>query len=122
MTTRERIMVTVAVVLWLPIFLLLGYDRIYKPIKFHYIVARVESARSAAEEKRAFTLAANWGRVWEVERLRPEDWPTRLSRPQSDWLLRLEWLESSPSSGSPYVAFRGVIDTNNLVILWAKKY
>jgi len=122
MTTREKILVSVAVVLSLPIVLLLGYDGVYGPIKFRYIVARVESARSAAEEKRAFTLAANWGRVWEVERLRPADWPARLSRPPSDWLLRLEWIESSPWSGSPYVVFRGVIDTNNLMILWTKKY
>jgi hypothetical protein len=80
------------------------------------------SARTADEEKQAFLLAASWGRVWEVERLRPEDWPINLPRPQADWLLRLEWLETSPYNGVAYHVVRGVTDTNNLTILWNKKY
>lgn len=119
---RKKIFLSLAVVLCLPIGLLLGYDLIYKPVKFRYLISRVEAARTAAEEQRAFTLAVNWRRIWKISRLRPEDWPANHSRPQSDWLVRLEWLESSPYGGNAYVAFRGVIDTNNLPILWNKKY
>ena len=120
-TTRKKILLGVAVILWAPIIALLGHGYIYKPLKFRYLVSRVESARSAVEEKQAFALAVNWGRVWEVGRLRPEDWPASLPRPQSGWLLCLEWLESSPYRGAAYRAYRGVIDTNNLFILWSKK-
>jgi hypothetical protein len=119
---RKKALLVVAVILWLPIVTILGYDFIYLPLKFRYLVSRVVSARTADEEKQAFLLAASWGRVWEVERLRPEDWPINLPRPQADWLLRLEWLETSPYNGVAYHVVRGVTDTNNLTILWNKKY
>jgi hypothetical protein len=119
---RKKILLSVAVAMWLLIGLLLAYDLIYKPIKFRYLISRVEAAGTAAEEAQAFTLAANSGRIWKISRLRTQDWPANHSRPQSDWLVRLEWLESSPYGGAAYVAFRGVIDTNNLSILWNKKY
>src|SRR5438034_610829 len=121
-TRRKQILLVVAVILWVPIIALLGREYIYKPLKFRCLVSRVQSARSAVEEKQAFALAVNWGRVWEIGRLRPEDWPASLPRSRSEWLLCLEWLESSPYRGVAYRAYRGVIDTNNLFILWNKKY
>ena len=98
------------------------YNFIFEPLKFRYFIYRVESARTASEEIQAFKLAANWGRVWEVNQLRAQDWPVGRERPQSEWLLDLEWLESSPFSGAGYHAYRGVIDTNNLLILQTKEY
>lgn len=100
----------------------LGYYFAYEPLKFRYLIHRVEAARTADEEKRAFTLAADWGRVWQVHRLRAED-AAAAGKPMSgDWLLRLEWLQSSPYGGGAYSAYRAVVDTNNLKILYDKKY
>jgi hypothetical protein len=40
--------------------------------------------------------AADWGRVWEVDRLSPKDMAADGRQITGDWLLRLEWLEASP--------------------------
>jgi hypothetical protein len=82
----------------------------------------VESARTAAEEQAAFRLAADWGRVWEVDRIGPEDAVAAKRHLSGEWLLKLEWLESSPYRGGAYMACRAVADTSNLRILWDKKY
>ena len=72
----------------------------------------MKSAQTASEERAAFRLAADWGRVWEVDRLRPGDTAVQERKLSGDWLLRLEWLPSSPYGGGAYVAYRGVVDTN----------
>ena len=123
MSTRRKIVVRVLfVVLVVPLVGLLAWGFVYQPIKYRYLVWRVESASTATEEMAAFRVAADWGRVWEVDRLRPEDAVADGRKMTGDWLLRLEWLDSSPFSGGAYVAYRAVTDTNNLRILWEKKY
>ena len=123
MSTRRKIVVRVLfVVLVVPLVGLLAWGFVYQPIKNRYLVWRVESASTATEEMAAFRIAADWGRVWEVDRLRAEDAVADGRKMTGDWLLRLEWLDSSPFSGGAYVAYRAVRDTNNLRILWEKKY
>ena len=123
MSTRRKIVVRVLfVVLVVPLVGLLAWGFVYQPIKYRYLVWRVESASTATQEMAAFRIAADWGRVWEVDRLRPEDAVADGRKMNGDWLLRLEWLDSSPFSGGAYVAYRAVTDTNNLRILWEKKY
>src|SRR2546428_5365652 len=73
MTTRKKALLAIATVLWVPIVAFLSYGYIYQPLKYRYLISRVESARTASEEHAAFRIAADWGRVWEVDRLRPED-------------------------------------------------
>ena len=121
MTIRRKVTWILFVVLVLPLGAFLGYALVYEPLKFQYLVSRVESAKTAAEERKAFQIAADWGRVWEVYRLSPKDVAADGRQITGDWLLRLEWLESSPYSGGAYVAYRAVIDTNNLRVL-AKRY
>lgn len=121
-TLRGIVTHVLFVVLVVPLVGLLAWDLVCQPIKFRYLVWRVESARTVAEEMAAFRVAADWGRVWEVDRLQPEDAAAAGRKMTGDWLLRLEWLDSSPFSGVPYVAYRAVTDTNHLGILWDKKY
>ena len=122
MIARKKVFLRLGAVIALVVALVLGHGYIYQPLKFRFLVSRVESARTAAEEQAAFKLAANWGRVWEVLRIRPEDVAAANRRILGEWLLKLEWLESSPYGGGAYVAYRAVTDTNNLRILRDKKY
>jgi hypothetical protein len=123
MITRRKIVVRVLfVVLVVPLAGLLAWGFVYQPIKCRFLVWRVESASTATEEMAAFRMAADWGRVWEVDRLRPEDAVADGRKMTGDYLLRLEWLDSSPFGGGACAAYRAVADTNNLKILWEKKY
>lgn len=122
MVTRRKVVWVLFAVLVVPLLGFLGWGFVFQPLKYRYLIWRVESARTAAEEQAAFRLAADWGRVWKVARLRPGEAPVRDHGLAGDWLLRLEWLPSSPYGGGACVAYRGVIDTNNLRILWEKKY
>jgi hypothetical protein len=117
----QRFTHVIGILFLLVVLMLLAREFVYQPLKFHFLVWRVESAKTAEEESRAFNLAVNRGRVWEIDRLDKKDWTASFPA-TNDWLLRLEWLESSPYGGGAYVAFRSVIDTNNLRILWEKKY
>ncbi len=121
MTSRRKIFLSFGLVFIAAVVLFVAYDCVFVPLKFRYLVHCVESARTAEEERRAFQLAADWGRVWEVDRLTPKDMAANGRQITGEWLLRLEWLESSPFSGGAYVAFRAVIDTNNLRVL-ARSY
>jgi hypothetical protein len=121
MSTRTRVVWVLFAVLALPMagFFVLGL--VPQPLKYRYLIWRVESARTGAEERAAFKIAADWGRIWEVDRIRPED-AVAGRRLSGDYLIRVEWLPSSPYSGRAYAAFRSVTDRNNLNILWEKKY
>jgi len=121
MTRRRKILLRVGLGFIAACVLLVAYDCTVGPLKFRYLIHRVESARTADEERKAFQLAADWGRVWEVDRLSPKDMAADGRQITGDWLLRLEWLESSPFGGGAYVAYRAVIDTNNLQVL-ARNY
>ena len=122
MITRKKVLRTVGAVIAFAVAVFLGYGYIYQPLKYRYLVSRVESARTTAEEQAAFRLAAEWGRIWQIHHVRPEDAAAVGRSLSGDWLLKLEWLESSPYRGRAYVAYRAVTDTNNLRILWDKKY
>ena len=122
MSACRKIVRVLLVLLVVPVLGLLAWGFLLQPLKYRYLIWRVESARTATEEMTAFRVAADWGRVWEVNRLRPEDAVAVGRQVTGDWLLRLEWLPSSPFSGRAYVAYRAVTDTNNLRILWDKKY
>lgn len=105
----------------LPIGLVILEGCVYEPMKFRCLISRVERAQTAAEEKAAFALAARWGSVWEINRIyKSEHLPARVRHLQGAWILELEWLESWPS-GSPYRAYRKVIDEQNLQYLWRQK-
>jgi hypothetical protein len=121
MTRRRKIFFGFALTLIAAVALVFVYICVFVPLKFRYLVRQVESARTPEEERRAFQLAADWGRVWEVNRLSPKDMAADGRQITGDWLLRLEWLESSPFGGGAYVAYRAVIDTNNLQVL-ARSY
>ena len=118
MTIRRKISFVLFAVLVVPLGLFLGYDFAYEPLKFQWLISSVESAKTATEEREAFTLAAWWGRIWELNRLRPEDLPKRAHHIRGDSVLEVEWLESSPWTGQPYRAYRRVLDTNSLEILY----
>ena len=122
MSARKKIVRVLFAVLVVPLLGLLVWSFVLQPLKYRYLIGRVESARTAGEEMAAFRIAADWGRVWEVNRLRPEDAVANGRKMAGDWLLQLKWLDSSPFSGGAYVAYRAVTDTNNLRILWEKKY
>jgi hypothetical protein len=110
------------VLVWLPILALLGHSYLWLPLKYRYIISRVENAQTADQERTALQLAADWGRVWEVDRVTPSDAAGDGRQLTEDWLLRIEWLDSSPIGGGAYRAYRSVIDANNLRILWEKNY
>lgn len=118
MTRRRKLLLGFGLAFIAAVLLVFAYCYVYEPLKFRYLVYRVESAHTADEERRAFTLAENWGRVWEVDRLSPKDMAADGKKITGDWLLRLEWLQSSPYGGGAYVTYRAVIDTNNLQVLY----
>ena len=120
MTTRRKVSFVLFAVLVVPLAIFLGYDFVYKPLKFQRLISRVESAKTPAEELEAFALAARGGRVWELNRLRPEELPDGARHITGDWVLELEWLESSPWTGKPYRAYRRVLDTNNMESLYVR--
>ena len=118
MTTRRKISFVLFAILVLPMAAFLSYWFLYEPLKFRHLIWRVESARTPSEEREAFALAARRGRVWELNRLRPEELPDRARHIAGDWVLELEWLESSAWSGKPFRAYRRVLDTNNMESLY----
>lgn len=100
----------------------LAYSLGYVPCMYNYLIWRVESANTASEEKQAFRIATDWGRVWEVYLNQSEGNTKKEQRSKEPLIVSLEWLESSPYSGAAYSAHRSVIDTNNLLILYSKNY
>jgi hypothetical protein len=100
----------------------LFYEGGYQPLKFHYLIHRVESAQTSQEERAAFELAARWGHVWELNRLTKREWlPERVQHLKGDWILELEWLEGPSWSGKPFRAYRVVLDEKNLEVTYPKK-
>jgi hypothetical protein len=95
--------------------LFVAYGFVFIPLKFRYLIYRVESARTAKEEHWAFQLAADWGSVWSFGPLDPKYATANGGQISGDW--HLTWLESSPFGGPAYEAFRTIIDTNNVQVL-----
>jgi hypothetical protein len=101
----------------IPLGLILLDDCVYEPLKFTYLIWKVEGAMTVEDERAAFKSAARWGCIWELNRVKShEDLPSRVQRLEGDWILELEWLECWPS-GKPYRAYRKVIDEQNLRFL-----
>jgi hypothetical protein len=93
----------------------LFYDCAVQPLKFQYLIQRIELAQTSQEERAAFELAASWGHVWELNRLTKREWlPARAQHLRGDWVLELEWLEHSAWTGKPFRAYRVVLDERNL--------
>ncbi|MCB9913346.1 MAG: hypothetical protein H7A46_22780 [Verrucomicrobiales bacterium] len=122
-TRRQRVLFLVAAIFWSPIIGLFGSTFVYQPVKFSYLIWRVESARTPDEEKAALELAQRWGCCWEIHLESPPK--TWLDWEQLDAVVQdadralaveLEWLESKPS-GVPYRARRTLVDKDNIYIL-----
>jgi hypothetical protein len=93
----------------------------YQPLKFAYLIRRVESATTPEDERTAFALADRWGCLWEANRLtKREWWPEHTRGLPGEWLLEMEWLESRPCGGQPYRAYRVVLDESNLDVLFQR--
>jgi hypothetical protein len=118
-TLRQKAVWIAFFVFLFPILIFVGWELVYEPLKFQYLIRRVESASTEIEEARAFELARRWGRVWETNELKPAELPKRARHLRGDWILELEWLESSAWTGKPYRAYRRVIATNNRLTLRA---
>jgi hypothetical protein len=122
MSRRRKIVRLLFAVLVIPLLGVLVWALAIQPLKYAILVHGVETAQTAEEEQAAFMRAADWGRLWEVDRLLPEDAPARDRGLTGDWIYRIEFLPSSPYGGGAYVAYRSVIDTNNLRILRERQY
>lgn len=91
------------------------HNFVIQPLKLRHLIRRLESARTVQEERAAFELAAQWGRIWELSRLTDREWwPAHMQHLEGDCLLQVEWLESSAWTGKPYRAYRIVLDERNL--------
>jgi hypothetical protein len=126
MKISRRAKLIIAIVLWLPFCWLFGSSLVYKPIKFGYLIHRVESAQTSSEERAAFELAKRWGCCWEIHLESPPK--TWLDSRQLDSVVHesgrklaveLEWLESKPS-GVPYRAYRTLADKTNIYVLMSR--
>ncbi len=80
------------ILLMVPLLGLLVWGFVLQPLKYRYLIWRVEPARTTSEERAAFRVAADWGRVSEVNHLRSEDTVADGRQVTGDWLLQLEWL------------------------------
>ena len=73
MTRPRKIFLGFGVTLIAAVVLVFVYSCVFEPMKFRYLIRQVESAHTAGEERRAFQLASDWGRVWEVDRISQKD-------------------------------------------------
>ena len=104
---------------------MLGDMLLYEPIKFSYVIRRVESAKTPGEEQVAFMLARRWGCCWEVHLEEPpKNWldsrelDAAVNNPKRTLAVELEWLETKPN-GVPYRARRTLTEKTNIYILFA---
>jgi hypothetical protein len=113
----------IAVVLWVPIVGVFSYWLCYKPVKFGYLIHRVESAQTSDQERAAFQLAKRWGCCWEIHLESPRNtWldsrqlDTVVQDPGKELAVELEWLDAKPN-GVPYRAHRTLVEKTNIFIL-----
>ena len=114
---RQKFLYGLFVLIFAPGVFILAYAFIYEPIKFHYLIWRVESARTPEEEREAFALANQWGHVFEWTWLRHDQLPEEARHILGNRVLRFEWLESASWNGHAYHAYRVVLDEANMQIL-----
>lgn len=99
--------------LGVPLGVMLLEGCVYDPIKFTWLIHRVEAASTLEEERAAFVTASRWGDVWELNRLERRYLPARAQQIEGAWVLEIEWLETG-WSGKPYRAYRRLLDEANL--------
>jgi hypothetical protein len=97
----------------------------YQPLKFRYVIWRIESAATPAQERVACILASRVGHVWEVNEIHPNEFrfiPRRVRAGTNDVVTEIEWLESPwlEDMGQPYRAYRVLLDSKNRELLVAK--
>ena len=95
----------------------------YEPLKFRYAIWRIETAKTPAEEKDAFSLARRVGYVWEVNRIDRKYFdtlPKRVKRLTNEWVLEIEWIEYSRWTKEPYRAYRILLERTNRNVLVRK--
>lgn len=99
----------------------------YQPLKFYYVIWRIESATTIEQEKAACILASRVGHVWEVNDIHPGEFgsrvfPTRVGQRAKDVVTEIEWLENPCWRGmeQPYRAYRVLLDPKNRDYLVAR--
>ena len=124
MVTRKKILVGSSVVV--AVLALLAIP-VYQPLKFHYAIWRIESAATPAQERSACILASRVGHVVEVNQIHPNDFasrtfPSRVQPRTNDVVTEIEWWEGPwwTFIGSPYRAYRVMLDPKNRELLIAK--
>lgn len=112
---RRRILLGAALLTALPGWSMWVECLLYDPLKFSYLIHRIETADTPAAEEAALMVASRFGNVWELNRLdRREWWPPSKQHLRGDSLLEVEWLESSAYTGQPYRAYRVLLDQRSL--------
>ena len=94
----------------------------YRPLKFHYAIWRIESARTVSQERSACILASRVGRVWEINQIHTNEHrslPGRLRHLDGQEYTEIEWLEWAwwGLGGQPYRAYRILLDPNSRELL-----
>ncbi len=112
---RKKFLVIGQLILVLVLVVPLVWGYVCQPLKYRYLIGRVETAKTAEEERAAFKLAANWGRLCEIDHVNAGDVQAKTRGLSGDHLVKVQWLNG-------LAAYRSLIDTNNLQILARKKY
>ena len=79
----------------------------YTPLKFHFVIKRIESAQTADEEKLAFQFSKKWAKADRI-------WFALYESHHPDMRFSITWLDSSPFTHQQYQAHRVLIDKKNL--------
>ncbi len=95
----------------------------YQPLKFQYARWRIESAKTPEQEREAFILATQVGRVWEINQIHTNELqalPSRVRHGPNEEVTEIEWLEWPWWGGQPYRAYRVLLDPKNRRFLEAR--
>jgi hypothetical protein len=121
MFTRKKIWIASGVLTGLALFAIPAYQ----PLKFHYAIWRIESAKTQQQERTACMLASRVGRVWEVNEIYPNEFgvlPSRVKPQTNAVVTEIEWWEGPwwKVMGQPYRAYRVFLDPKNRDLLVAR--
>ncbi len=125
MIKRKRIVIGVVVLCVLAVLAIPAYQ----PLKFHYAIWRIESAKTVEQERTACVLAGRVGRVWEVDEIHSNEFcvlPARIRPGTNDVVVRIEWFEGPWWQGiggmaNPYRAYRVFLDPKSREFLFSGK-
>ena len=102
------------------ILLVFAYHFVFLPVRYRPVIRAIEQASTSAAESNAFHRASKIGQIWEVEYATDPEYSNKVARPRpggGELLLKIEWLDSD-FRGIPFRAYRKVIDTNNIAVLY----